>query len=69
MNLNSAPGPDGIGGKYYQVCFDIIKDDLLVAVQSFLMVMICLKLIIQTNLRIFDLLVLVILLTKLFLRS
>nr|XP_019068134.1 uncharacterized protein LOC109119692 [Solanum lycopersicum] len=35
MNPNSAPGPDGIGGKFYQVCFDIIKDDLLAAVQSF----------------------------------
>lgn len=28
-------GPDGIGGKFYQVCWSIIKEDLLVAVQSF----------------------------------
>ncbi|XP_069150536.1 uncharacterized protein [Solanum lycopersicum] len=35
MNPHSAPGPDGIGGKFYQCCFDIIKDDLLAAVQAF----------------------------------
>ncbi|XP_015064939.1 uncharacterized protein LOC107010215 [Solanum pennellii] len=35
MNPNSAPGPDGIGGKFYQVCFDIIKKDIMAAVQSF----------------------------------
>lgn len=35
MNPNSAPGPDGIGGKFYQTCFDIIKINLLVAVKSF----------------------------------
>ncbi|KAK6782011.1 hypothetical protein RDI58_019807 [Solanum bulbocastanum] len=35
MNPNSAPGPDGIGGKFYQVCWNIIKDNLLAAVQSF----------------------------------
>ena len=35
MNPNSAPGPDGIGGKFFQVCFDIIQDDLLAAVKSF----------------------------------
>ena len=35
MNPNSAPGPDGIRGKFYQVCFDIIKDDLMAVVLSF----------------------------------
>ncbi|XP_015168633.1 uncharacterized protein [Solanum tuberosum] len=35
MNLNSAPGPDGFGGKLYQVCWDIIKHDILEAVKSF----------------------------------
>ncbi|XP_015087005.1 uncharacterized protein LOC107030129 [Solanum pennellii] len=35
MNPNSAPGPDGIGGKFFQVCFDIIKEDLLAAVKDF----------------------------------
>ena len=35
MNPNSAPGPNGIGEKFYQVCFDIIKEDLLAAVKSF----------------------------------
>ncbi|KAH0697937.1 hypothetical protein KY289_015419 [Solanum tuberosum] len=29
MNPNSAPGPDGIGGKFYQACWTIIKEDLL----------------------------------------
>ncbi|XP_069152141.1 uncharacterized protein [Solanum lycopersicum] len=35
MNPHSAPGPDGFGGKFYQVCFDIIKEDLLAAVKHF----------------------------------
>ncbi|XP_004248595.1 uncharacterized protein [Solanum lycopersicum] len=35
MNPHSAPGPDGFGGKFYQVCFDIIKEDLLAAVKYF----------------------------------
>ena len=35
MNPNSAPGPDGIGGKFFQVCFDIIQEDLMAAVKSF----------------------------------
>ncbi|XP_015068710.1 uncharacterized protein LOC107013272 [Solanum pennellii] len=35
MNPNSAPGPDGIGGKFYQACWNIIKNDLLAAVQYF----------------------------------
>ncbi|XP_015170975.1 uncharacterized protein [Solanum tuberosum] len=35
MNPNSAAGLDGIGGKFYQSCWGIIKEDLLAAVQSF----------------------------------
>ncbi|XP_015160504.1 uncharacterized protein [Solanum tuberosum] len=35
MNPNSAAGPDGIGGKFYQACCSIIKEDLMAAVQSF----------------------------------
>ncbi|WMV32838.1 hypothetical protein MTR67_026223 [Solanum verrucosum] len=35
MNPNSDAGPDGIGGKFYQACWSIIKEDLLAAVQSF----------------------------------
>ncbi|KAH0705908.1 hypothetical protein KY285_010432 [Solanum tuberosum] len=35
MNPNSAPGPDGIGGKFYQACWNIIKEDLLAVVQYF----------------------------------
>uniref|UniRef100_A0A0V0IU37 Putative ovule protein n=1 Tax=Solanum chacoense TaxID=4108 RepID=A0A0V0IU37_SOLCH len=35
MNPYSAAGPDGFGGKFYQVCWSIIKEDLLAAVQSF----------------------------------
>ncbi|XP_015160444.1 uncharacterized protein [Solanum tuberosum] len=35
MNRDSAAGPDGIGGKFYQACWIIIKQDLLAAVQSF----------------------------------
>ncbi|WMV08266.1 hypothetical protein MTR67_001651 [Solanum verrucosum] len=35
MNPNSAAGLDGFGGKFYQACWSIIKEDLLAAVQSF----------------------------------
>ncbi|XP_015169049.1 uncharacterized protein [Solanum tuberosum] len=35
MNPYSAAGPDGFGGKCYQVCWNIIKEDLLAVVQSF----------------------------------
>lgn len=34
MNSNSAPGLDGIEGKFYQTWFGIIKFDLFVALQS-----------------------------------
>ena len=76
MNPHSAPGPDGFGGKFYQVCFDIIKKDLLDAVNHFYignsmpryMTHACLillpKLIILADLRISDLLALVILLIR-----
>lgn len=43
MNPHSALGPDSIGGKFYQACFDIIKEDLIIVVHSFLIVMICLN--------------------------
>ncbi|XP_019191194.1 PREDICTED: uncharacterized protein LOC109185694 [Ipomoea nil] len=35
MNANSAPGPDGFGGGFYQLCWDIIKEDLQKVVRSF----------------------------------
>ena len=35
MNPNSSPGTDGFGGKFYQVCLEIIKDDLMSVVKSF----------------------------------
>lgn len=35
MNPNSAASPDGMNEKKFQVCWDIIKLDLLVVVQSF----------------------------------
>ncbi|XP_059289514.1 uncharacterized protein LOC132043044 [Lycium ferocissimum] len=35
MNPNSAAGPDGMNGKFFQSCWDIIKIDLLAVVQSF----------------------------------
>lgn len=35
MNPNSAAGPDGMNGKFFQSCWDIIKRDLLAVVQSF----------------------------------
>ena len=35
MNPNSSPGPDGFGGKFYQECFEIIKDDLISVIKSF----------------------------------
>ncbi|KAH0633200.1 hypothetical protein KY284_035986 [Solanum tuberosum] len=35
MNPNSAPGPDGFGGMFYQACWDIIQDELLEAVLAY----------------------------------
>ncbi|KAH0765178.1 hypothetical protein KY285_001049 [Solanum tuberosum] len=35
MNPNSAAGSDGFGGKFYQHCWEIIKEDVLSAVQYF----------------------------------
>ncbi|WMV24651.1 hypothetical protein MTR67_018036 [Solanum verrucosum] len=35
MNPNSAAGPDGFGGKFNQHCWEIIKEDVLSAVQYF----------------------------------
>ncbi|XP_069143473.1 uncharacterized protein [Solanum lycopersicum] len=35
MNPNSSPGLDGFGGKFYQECFEIIKDDLMSVIKSF----------------------------------
>lgn len=35
INLNSAPGPDGKWRKFYQTCWEVIKEDLLAVVQSF----------------------------------
>jgi len=32
MNPHSAPDPNGVGGKFYQLCWEIIKEDLLAAV-------------------------------------
>lgn len=36
MNLNSSPDLDGIGGKFYRTCFDIIKVDFVVVCQYLL---------------------------------
>ncbi|XP_049386507.1 uncharacterized protein LOC125850697 [Solanum stenotomum] len=35
MNPNSTAGPDGFGGKFYQHCWEIIKEDVLSVVQYF----------------------------------
>ena len=35
LEADSAPGPDGFGAGFYQVGWDIIKSDLLEAVQAF----------------------------------
>nr|XP_027124187.1 uncharacterized protein LOC113740870 [Coffea arabica] len=35
MEVNSAPGPDGFGVGFYQVCWSIIKDDLVAAISVF----------------------------------
>ncbi|XP_071939022.1 uncharacterized protein [Coffea arabica] len=35
MEIQSAPGPDGFGAGFFQSCWDIVKDDLLMAIQDF----------------------------------
>ncbi|KAL9691264.1 hypothetical protein QQ045_011684 [Rhodiola kirilowii] len=35
MNPASSPGPDGFTGKFFQSCWEIIKDDLVAAVKGF----------------------------------
>lgn len=35
MSPNSAPGPDGYSGKFYQLCWNIIKKDVIEFVQFF----------------------------------
>ncbi|XP_027178008.1 uncharacterized protein LOC113777167 [Coffea eugenioides] len=35
MEVNSAPGPDGFGVGFYQICWKIVQDDLVEAVQDF----------------------------------
>lgn len=35
MNPSSAAGPDGMNGKFFQACWEVIKEDLLNVVLSF----------------------------------
>nr|XP_027075913.1 uncharacterized protein LOC113699764 [Coffea arabica] len=35
MNAESAPGPDGFGVGFYQSCWEVIKENLLSAIQDF----------------------------------
>lgn len=35
MNPNSAAGPDGFNGMFFQNCWEIIKEDVLMAIQAF----------------------------------
>jgi hypothetical protein len=35
MEYNKAPGPDGFSAEFYQACWEIIKDDLMVLFQEF----------------------------------
>ncbi|XP_057786555.1 uncharacterized protein LOC131004001 [Salvia miltiorrhiza] len=35
MDANSAPGPDGFSGSFFQTCWEIIKTDVVSAVQTF----------------------------------
>jgi hypothetical protein len=35
MEHNKAPGPDGFSAEFYQACWEIIKDDLMVLFQEF----------------------------------
>nr|XP_033510896.1 uncharacterized protein LOC117275700 [Nicotiana tomentosiformis] len=35
LSPSSAPGPDGLSGRFYHSCWDIIKDDLLLMISDF----------------------------------
>ncbi|XP_071924898.1 uncharacterized protein [Coffea arabica] len=35
LDVDSAPGPDGFGAAFYQSCWSIIKEDLVLAIQDF----------------------------------
>ncbi|KAK1297942.1 hypothetical protein QJS10_CPB14g01761 [Acorus calamus] len=35
LKSSSAPGPDGFSGYFYHACWDIIQDDLVLAIQDF----------------------------------
>ncbi|XP_060217819.1 uncharacterized protein LOC132645067 isoform X3 [Lycium barbarum] len=35
LNADSTPGPDGFGGSFYQSCWEIIKHELIEAIQQF----------------------------------
>ncbi|XP_057790752.1 uncharacterized protein LOC131007855 [Salvia miltiorrhiza] len=35
MDSNSSPGPDGFSGKFFQTCWDIVKNDIWKAVRTF----------------------------------
>ena len=35
ISPDSAPGPDGFGAGFYQVCWEIIKDSLVAAIQDY----------------------------------
>lgn len=35
LDADSAPGPDGFSGKFFQSCWNVIADDLLLATQEF----------------------------------
>lgn len=35
MDPNSVAGPDGMNGKFFQTCWDVIKEDLFKVIQAF----------------------------------